>query len=243
MQKVHYMAVHSNATPPISADAPPLSPATPEAAAQAVHDIQAVNAQLLIAGLREQTLADQLRHQLAFTTAITTSLAEGVYVLDTAGRCTFVNPAAEHMLGWTSAELHGQEVSVLFPIPAKQSTSIDAVPNPLLDVLRFGTVHRDDDAVFVHRDGGLFPTAYAAAPNITDGQVVGAVITFRDMTDVRRLQRMREEYLALMSHDLRAPLTAILGARPAPRAAADAARLSARGGERQHYRPEQHPHG
>jgi signal transduction histidine kinase len=37
------------------------------------------------------------------------------------------------------------------------------------------------------------------------------VITFRDMTDVRRLQRMREEYLALISHDLRAPLTAILG--------------------------------
>jgi signal transduction histidine kinase len=44
-----------------------------------------------------------------------------------------------------------------------------------------------------------------------DGQVVGAVITFRDMSHVRRLQRKREEYLALITHDLRAPLTTILG--------------------------------
>ena len=205
------MALHSDETQPSSADEQPLPPVTPDAAEQVLHDIQAVNEQLLLAGLREQSLADQLRHQLAFTTAITTSLAEGVYVLDTAGRCTFVNPAAEHMLGRTGKELRGQHISALFPILAKQSTSIDAIPNPLLDVLRFGTVHRDEDALFVHQDGGMFPTAYSAAPIITDGRVVGAVITFRDMTDVRRLQRMREEYLALISHDLRAPLTAILG--------------------------------
>ena len=182
-----------------------------EAAEQLAHDIQAVNEQLLIAGLREQTLADQLRHQLAFTTAITSSLAEGVYVLDPAGRCTFVNPAAEHMLGWMDKELRGQHISVVFPSLAKQSTSIDAVPTPLLDVLRLGTVHRDEDALFVHQDGSMFPTAYAAAPIMTDGQVVGAVITFRDMTEVRRLQRMREEYVALISHDLRSPLAAMLG--------------------------------
>jgi PAS domain S-box-containing protein len=205
------MELHADEMQPSSADEQPLPLATPDAAEQVLHDIQAVNEQLLLAGLREQTLADQLRHQLAFTTAITTSLAEGVYVLDTAGRCTFVNPAAEHMLGWTNDELRGQNISAVFPIQAKPSTSIDAVPTPLLDVLRFGTAQRDEDALFVHRDGSLLPTAYSAAPIITDGRVVGAVITFRDMTDVRRLQRMREEYLALISHDLRAPLTAILG--------------------------------
>jgi PAS domain S-box-containing protein len=205
------MALHTDETQPSSAGEQPPPPATPDAAQQVLHDIQAVNEQLLLAGLREQTLADQLRHQLAFTTAITTSLAEGVYVLDTGGRCTFVNPAAERMLGWTGDELRGQHISAVFPIQAKQSASIDAIPSPLLDVLRFGTAQRDEDALFVHRDGGLLPTAYSAAPIITDGHIVGAVITFRDMTEVRRLQRMREEYLALISHDLRAPLTAILG--------------------------------
>ena len=68
-----------------SADGQPLPPAQPDGAAQFANDIQAVNEQLLLAALREQSLADQLRHQLAFTNAITTSLLEGVYVLDMAG--------------------------------------------------------------------------------------------------------------------------------------------------------------
>lgn len=205
------MTAHNHKTQPRSADGQPLSPAMLEAIGQALHDTQAVNEQLLLAGLREQTSADQLRHQLAFATAITTSLGEGVYVLDMAGWCTFINPAAAHMLGWTSDELRGQHISAVFPTPAKQSTSINAIPTPLADVLHFGSVQRDEDALFVKQDGGMFPTAYCAAPIITDGSVVGAVITFRNMTEVRQLQRMREEYLALISHDLRAPLTAILG--------------------------------
>src|SRR5580765_26918 len=115
------MTAQRHETPPHSADEQPLRPAMPGAAEQFSHDIQAVNEQLLIAGLREQTLADQLRHQLAFTNAITTSLGEGVYVLDTAGWCTFVNPAAARMLGWAKVELHGQNISAVFPIQAKQS--------------------------------------------------------------------------------------------------------------------------
>ena len=156
-----------------SADGQPLPPAKPDGAAQFAQDIQAVNEQLLIAALREQSLADQLRHQLAFTNAITTSLVEGVYVLDMTGRCIFVNPAAEHMLGWTSAELHGTQMSVVIPSHAALDDSRGAAPVPLQEVLRFGTVHRDDNAQFVHQGGRIFQTAYAAAPMSMDGQIIG----------------------------------------------------------------------
>ena len=44
--------------------------------------------------LREQELGDRLRHQLAFTSAITNNLGEGVLALDRAGQITFANPAA-----------------------------------------------------------------------------------------------------------------------------------------------------
>jgi PAS domain S-box-containing protein len=205
------MTVYRQKTQPRSAEEQSLPPTLPEDGEQFAHDIQAVNEQLLLAGLREQTFADHLRHQLAFTTAITTSLGEGVVVMDTAGLCTFVNPAAEHMLGWMSDALCGQPIRVVFPSQAKQRTAIDVLPTPLEDVLRSGRFQRDEDALFVHQDGSMLATAYCAAPIITDGTVVGAVITFRDMTEVRRLQRVREEYLALISHDLRSPLAAILG--------------------------------
>jgi PAS domain S-box-containing protein len=178
---------------------------------QAVIDTRAINEQLLIAGLRELELAEQLQRQLAFTAAITNSLGEGLYTLDHEGRFMLVNPAAEHMLGWTEAELLGKDVSVVIPSNAARGDSSAVAHAPLLDVLRLGTTQRSENALFVHRDGGVFPTAYSAAPIVMEGQIVGAVVTFRDMTEMRRLQRMRDEYLALISHDLRAPLTLILG--------------------------------
>jgi len=197
-------ASQSGADQPAQANAPP-------GAEQVSRDLQAVNEQLLLAGLREQRLADQLRHQLAFTAAITSSLGEGVYALDRASRCTFVNPAAEQMLGRVGKQLRGQHVRSMFPAQATLGPASDAIPAALVDVLDHGVTRRDEEAQFVRPDGALFATAYSAAPIRIDGQVVGAVITFRDMTNVRQLQRMREEYLALLSHDLRAPLTTIQG--------------------------------
>jgi PAS domain S-box-containing protein len=178
---------------------------------QTLDDIRAVNEQLLIASLREQELAEEVRRQLAFTTAVTTSLAEGVLVLDVAGQCTFVNSAAEHILGWTSDTLCGQHSSVVIPTHAVRGVSGATDPAPLHAVLSLGASERVEDAQFMHRDGHLLPTAYSAAPMIMEEAIVGAVITFRDLTEIRHLQRTREEYLALISHDLRAPLTVIYG--------------------------------
>ncbi|MFI5277246.1 MAG: PAS domain-containing protein, partial [Ktedonobacterales bacterium] len=55
--------------------------------------------------------AQESREQLlAFMRAITDNLGEGTYALDLDGRVTFMNPAAERMLGWTAAELHGKDM-------------------------------------------------------------------------------------------------------------------------------------
>jgi len=153
---------------------------------QAVMDTRAVNEQLLIAGLREQELAEQLRRELAFTNAITSSLDEGLYALDRAGRFTMVNPAAERMLGWTEAELLGRGAIEVIHGQAAASARSMAEDSPLLAVMRSGTAARDENATWTRRDGSLFPIAYSAAPIVADGQVAGAVVAFRDMTEVRQ---------------------------------------------------------
>ena len=170
-----------------------------------------VSEQLLLAGLREQALADHLRRQLAFSSAITTSLAEGLYALDRAGRITFVNPAAAQMLGWREAELIGRDAQAAVPVQDVQGTAAPTGAFPVVEVLRSGTTSWNDDAVCTRKDGTRFPVAYSAAPIVVDDQVVGAVVAFRDMTAVQRLQQQQEEYLELLSHDLRAPLGVILG--------------------------------
>jgi PAS domain S-box-containing protein len=178
---------------------------------QDVVDARVINEQLLIAGLREQELAEQLQRQLAFTSAITTSLGEGVYALDLAGRFSLVNPAAERMLGWTEADLLGRDAQEVIHVQSANGARKSREDSLLLDVMRSDMADRDEDAVLTRRDGTTFPAAYSAAPIIAAGQVVGAVVTFRDMTEVRRLQQRQEEYLGLISHDLRTPLTSILG--------------------------------
>src|SRR5688572_25014590 len=52
----------------------------------------------------------RLRHQLVFTDAITQSIADGIYAVDERGRLTYLNPAAERMLGWRADEILGHDM-------------------------------------------------------------------------------------------------------------------------------------
>ncbi len=200
------MTTHINANKSINADA-----TAQQRDEQDMVDILAVNEQLLMSGLREQELAEQLQRQLAFMNAITKSMGEGVYALDRAGQFTFVNPAGEELLGWTEAELLGKDAHAIIDMRSANGVRIIPEDVPLQTLTTSDRSYRDDDAVLTRRDGSVFPTAFSAAPIVIDGEAIGAVVAFRDMSEVRRLQHSQEEYLALISHDLRAPLTAIMG--------------------------------
>ncbi len=165
-----------------------------------------VNEQLLLGSLREYDLANQFQRQLVFSRAIAESLAEGVCAIDQAGMITFVNPAAERLLGRPEAELRAQDAQAILYGVSNSSAS-----SPLLDILQSGSTYRNDRALFRRKDGTTFPVVYSVAPLIVDAQVMGAVVAFDDLTEVQRLYQMQEEYLALLSHDLRTPLTMILG--------------------------------
>jgi diguanylate cyclase (GGDEF)-like protein/PAS domain S-box-containing protein len=181
-------------------------------------ELRAVNERLLLAGLREQELADQLRRQLAFAGAIVGNLGEGVCALDRAGRITFVNPAAERLLGQAEAALLGRRWDEV----VYGGRDDDCPP---LAAVRAGAVYRDDDDRFARRDGDTFPVAYTAAPIGVGAALAGAVVVFRDITARRRdeaeraalLARVeaalafRTRYIAITAHELRSPLTILKG--------------------------------
>ncbi|HWQ33549.1 MAG TPA: PAS domain S-box protein [Blastocatellia bacterium] len=138
-----------------------------------------------------QQTSEQLRRQLEFTEAITNSLGEGVCAVDREGRLTFLNPAAEAMLGWKQAELPGRNLSEV--IHDRESGSGTAENSLLMDVLRTGRTIRSEDDLFIRRDGTLFAVSCSAAPLLSDRQVSGAVLTFRDITDRQRAERELRE--------------------------------------------------
>ncbi len=161
--------------------------------------LQAVNEQLLLAGLRERASADELRNQLAFTSAVTRSLSEGVFALDSAGVITLVNLAAELMLGWTEAELIGKQINEIVPLhtqPGAQPVWEQSFVHKIIDT---EASYQDVDVVITRRDGSTFPAIYSAAPIVINNLVAGVVISFRDMTEMQRLRQIQQAYISLLS--------------------------------------------
>ena len=119
---------------------------------------------------------------LDFLRAITDNLGEGTYALDTEGHVTFMNPAAERMLGWTEAELRGKDMHDTIHFQHADGTSYPREMCPLLQVLRSGQVTHMEDDTFTRRDGGMFPVAYVSSPIVLGGTVAGAVLAFHDIS-------------------------------------------------------------
>jgi len=72
-------------------------------------------------------------------------------------------------------------------------------------------LHVDDD-VFWRKDGKSLPVEYVACPLVENGQVDGIVVAFTDVTERRRLDRMKDEFISTVSHELRTPLTSLRAA-------------------------------
>lgn len=149
------------------------------------------------------------------------SMAEGVYGVDLNGVCTFANPSCARMLGCAEAqELVGQRMHAYHATAASENGDAAKVePCPLEEGSREGrNVHADDHA-FLHTDGTTFPVEFWSHPVSVGGRLVGAVVTFIDIAErkkaeeeIRVAARRREEFLAMLSHELRNPLAAVLNA-------------------------------
>jgi PAS domain S-box-containing protein len=171
------------------------------------------------------TITERLVHSEEFLRAVTQSVPTGIYAIDVDGRFTFVNAAAEQALGWTAAELEGRSAHETI-----HHTKVDGSPHleaecALRNVVRTGVSVTADNDFFIRSDGTGFRIAYSSAPLRVDGRLVGAAVAFQDMSERHRLEealraradeleeegRAKDEFFAIVSHELRSPMTSILG--------------------------------
>ena len=144
---------------------------------------------------------EQVRHTLEFNQAVMANMGEGLYALDTRGLVTYINPAAERLFGWLSAELLGRKMHDVTHYQRPDGTPFPADECAGLQVLQKGTVLSDYEEVFIRKDGTFFPVVYSSSPIKSGGEIVGLVVVFRDMTAQKQaeeaLYRSREELRAL----------------------------------------------
>lgn len=124
---------------------------------------------------------------------------EGIYGIDAAGMTTFLNPAAEQMLGWRAEELVGRSMhrSVHHSHPNGSDYADDACP--IYAAFREGQVQRRDNEVFWRKDGTCFPVEYTSTPIVDRGNLVGAVVVFRDISDRREAEQRLKSALEELS--------------------------------------------
>jgi PAS domain S-box-containing protein len=142
---------------------------------------------------------DSLRDARNHLAAVTDSMGEGLLVLDSAGRVTLMNEAAETMLGWTLAGLRGRVMHDLVHYRRPDGSPQPAAASTILQTLESRATIRAEDEIFMRRDGTELPTSYTAAPLVTTEGLEGCVIVFTDATVRQAEQRELRRKLEALS--------------------------------------------
>jgi len=154
------------------------------------------------------------------------SIPEGIYGIDTEGNCTFCNPSCLRILGHQrSEELLGRDMHAVLHHSRQDGTPYPVEQCHIYEAFRRGRGTHIDDEVLWRRDGTSFPAEYWSYPMLRDGNVIGTVVTFVDITQRKHAElvlrearetaeagsRAKSEFLANMSHEIRTPMNGIIG--------------------------------
>ena len=138
----------------------------------------------------------QLSHHAAWRRQlemILESTGEGIYGIDLRGRCIFINQAGAETLGYSPDEMLGRHMHYLVHHSHADASLMPVEDCHIYQAFREGKGIRIDDEVLWRRDGSCFPAEYASYP-IRDGEtVVGAVVTFNDITERKRSAQLLQE--------------------------------------------------
>lgn len=119
---------------------------------------------------------------------ILSAAGEGIYGVDSNGITTFVNPAAAKMLGWKPEELIGSRQHSTIHHTRPDGTPYPEEECPISAAVYDGKIHEGTDEWYIRKNGSTFPVDFISTPVIQNGKVVGAVVTFADISERKKAE-------------------------------------------------------
>ncbi len=164
---------------------------------------------------------------------ILAATGDGIYGINTDGKTMFVNPAATNMSGFSEEEMLGSSQHELMHHTRPDGSPYPVHDCPIYAAFNDGKVHRCSDEVFWRKDGTSFPVEYVSTPIWDGGKLIGAVVSFRDISERKAAEKALEtskqrernlqsdlhhvsrlsamgEVASAMAHELNQPLTAMM---------------------------------
>ncbi len=187
---------------------------------------------MVTSDITKRRSAEEYREYLLhLNQTITMNAAEALFMVDECGRCVFMNPAAEKMIGYSEADVQGRNLREIlrYEQPNGQPFPLEFCPFRSMGIREPKIIKQEG---FVkHRDGRSIAVIVSASPTLKNGNINETVCVVHDISEQKRLyedlqrsqaallesersltqqNKGKDAFLAVLSHELRTPLTPML---------------------------------
>jgi PAS domain S-box-containing protein len=140
---------------------------------------------------KQKLLISQLEDSNQQIKLILKVAGEGIIGIDSGGIITFINPAASNILGYKIEELLGKNCHKLIHYSRPDGSFYQEETCPFYETIHDSKIHNGEE-YFWKKEGKCFPVAYSSMPIIENEMIMGAVITFSDISDNKRAELERQ---------------------------------------------------
>lgn len=157
--------------------------------------------------IKIQSTHDEIINKEKMTRAILETAPDAIITMDAKGIISSFNTGAENIFQYSANEIIGESINTLMP------QDMSSHHNKYISNFKLGnskTVGKNRELNGLKKDGSLFPIEITINANKIDGELLFTGV-LRDITERRRVDKLKSEFVATVSHELRTPLTAIKG--------------------------------
>ena len=164
--------------------------------------------------VKEKTsaLADKVieaHHEKAKDEALLASIGEGMAAVDYTGKIIMLNDQTQTMLGIDKEKVLGKIWDEVIRMEDEKGKVLPTEKRPMKLCLKLGEKIETASYYYIRSDGTKFPALITAAPVKLNKKIIGSIIVFRDITEEKRIDQTKSEFVSLASHQLRTPLSSI----------------------------------